>query len=106
MKDLGGAERQRIFWRQNYFGTQGVLFVIDASDNQTLDQSLQELEKIITDPELDENVPIAVFMNKGNLETAENLVRVNKAIVNLRVYLCKICQIRIREKEITLSMLI
>jgi len=32
--DLAGAERQRIFWRHNFQGTQGVIFFIDGSDEK------------------------------------------------------------------------
>jgi len=28
---MGGGERQRVFWKQQYQGTQGIIFVIDAS---------------------------------------------------------------------------
>lgn len=30
-QDLAGGERQRVFWKQQYEGTQGVIFVVDAS---------------------------------------------------------------------------
>jgi len=29
---LAGGERQRIFWRHNFEGTQGVIFLIDGVD--------------------------------------------------------------------------
>ncbi|KAM3134739.1 hypothetical protein pb186bvf_013214 [Paramecium bursaria] len=58
--DMGGSDRQRIFWRQNFYGSQGVIYVIDP--NKDVEKSLQELEKVVQDNELGET-PIAVFMN-------------------------------------------
>ena len=29
---MAGGERQRIFWRHNYEGTQGLIFVVDGFD--------------------------------------------------------------------------
>jgi signal recognition particle receptor subunit beta len=34
--DLAGGERQRIFWRQHYGGSQGIIFMIDSSTPQYL----------------------------------------------------------------------
>lgn len=34
MKDLAGGDRQRVFWRHHYAGTQGVIFFIDVSDSE------------------------------------------------------------------------
>lgn len=30
---MAGAERQRIFWRHYYLGSQGVIFVLDTADS-------------------------------------------------------------------------
>lgn len=52
---MGGAERARIFWRQNYFGTQGIIYLIDASkDIENIGISLKELEKVVIDPDLND----------------------------------------------------
>ncbi|CAD8044162.1 unnamed protein product [Paramecium primaurelia] len=60
--DMGGSERQRIFWRQNFYGSQGVIYVIDG--NIDIQKALLELEKIIIDSDL-KDTPIAVFVNQN-----------------------------------------
>lgn len=56
MKDLGGQDRQKIFWRQNFYGSQGIIFVIDATNTEHVASSIAELEKIINDPDLSNKV--------------------------------------------------
>lgn len=45
-------------------GSQGVIYVIDATDNKNLEVAIQELERVLSDPQIDESIPIAIFMNK------------------------------------------
>lgn len=47
---MGGNERQRIFWRQNYYGSQGVIYVVDAG--KEVHKALSELEKVTKDADL------------------------------------------------------
>ncbi|CAD8140135.1 unnamed protein product [Paramecium octaurelia] len=60
--DMGGSERQRIFWRQNFYGSQGVIYVMDG--NIDIQKALLELEKIVIDTDL-KDTPIAVFVNQN-----------------------------------------
>ena len=32
-KDLAGGERQRVFWKQQYEGTQGIIYMIDVTSS-------------------------------------------------------------------------
>jgi len=44
---MAGGERQRVFWKQQYEGTQGIIFVIDVTSTfGEKQQSLDELEKL------------------------------------------------------------
>lgn len=44
MQDLAGGERQRVFWKQQYEGTQGIIFVMDLTfTKEDQQKSLEEL---------------------------------------------------------------
>mmetsp|Transcript_13061 Transcript_13061/g.15000 ORF Transcript_13061/g.15000 Transcript_13061/m.15000 type:complete len:183 (+) Transcript_13061:25-573(+) len=65
--DPAGGERQRVFWRHHYTGTQGIIFFIDVSAVQ--EQQLvaaKELNKILAEQEL-QNSPILIVLNKVDM---------------------------------------
>lgn len=50
--DLGGHVAVRKTWK-NYFPTvDGIIYLVDAADKDRLKESRQELEKILSTPEL------------------------------------------------------
>ena len=38
-QDCSGGERQRIFWRHHYIGAQGIVFVVDVSDEERMPEA-------------------------------------------------------------------
>jgi GTPase SAR1 family protein len=44
LKDIAGGDRQRVFWRHHYSGTQGVIFFVDITDSP---ERLKEAGKVI-----------------------------------------------------------
>ncbi|CAD8154671.1 unnamed protein product [Paramecium octaurelia] len=61
--DLGGHPTVRRTWK-NYFPTvQGIIYLVDSSDQNRLKESRNELEQILNTPELAQ-VPIVIFGNK------------------------------------------
>ena len=68
--DLGGHEAVRHLW-EDYVSTQvsAVVFIIDAADNERLEEAGYELDALIGEKLL-EGLPIAVLLNKCDLETA------------------------------------
>lgn len=61
--DLGGHVAVRKTWK-NYFPTvDGIIYLVDAADKDRLKESRQELEKILSTPEL-AKVPIVILGNK------------------------------------------
>ncbi len=48
-------------------GTQGLIFVIDSSDRDRIDEARQELHRIINDREMKESL-LLVFANKQDVE--------------------------------------
>lgn len=67
--DVGGQDKIRPLWRHYYTGTQGLIFVIDASDRERIDEARQELQKIAMDRGMSD-VPILIFANKQDMPSS------------------------------------
>lgn len=46
---MGGQDKLRPYWRHYYTGAQGIMFVIDASDQARLDLAASELQNLCQD---------------------------------------------------------
>ena len=53
--DIGGQDKIRNLWRVYFPGSQGIIFVIDSSDKERLDQAKTELQRLLNEDQL-ENV--------------------------------------------------
>ncbi|EMG46153.1 arf6 ADP-ribosylation factor 6 [Candida maltosa Xu316] len=65
--DCGGQERIRPLWRHYFTGTNALIYVVDSSDADRLEESKQELFRIITDKELS-NCLLVVLANKQDVD--------------------------------------
>lgn len=79
LQDVGGEEKLRPYWRHYYTGTQGVLFVVDASDRERLPLAALELRTLANDEQLAEAV-IAVAVNKTEAPGAMSLQEVQRSM--------------------------
>merc|ERR1719207_194530 len=52
--DIGGQHKIRKLWRHYYEGTQGLIFVVDSSDRERIDEVREELSKMLEDEEMNE----------------------------------------------------
>src|SRR3954467_12409293 len=72
--DVGGQDKIRPLWRHYYAGTQALIFVVDSSDRERVEEARQELMRIINDREMKDAI-LLVFANKNDLpnvmDTAE-----------------------------------
>merc|ERR1719262_169739 len=50
--DVGGQDKIRKLWRHYYQGTQGLIFVIDSSDRDRIEDAREELSKMLADEEM------------------------------------------------------
>lgn len=66
-QDVGGQDKIRPLWRHYYTGTQGLIFVIDSTDRDRIDEARHELHKIVNDREM-RDVIILIFANKQDLD--------------------------------------
>jgi len=67
--DVGGQDKIRPLWRHYFSGTQGLVFVIDSSDRDRLEEAKTELARIIQDREMKDAL-LLVFANKQDLPGA------------------------------------
>lgn len=71
MWDLGGQEQLRALW-PHYFGqADGVVFVIDSSDQNRIETAKTELHTLMSHKELNEK-PFLILANKQDLPMALN----------------------------------
>ena len=48
--DVGGQDKIRPLWRHYYQNTQGLIFVVDSSDRERIQESHDELHKMVGPP--------------------------------------------------------
>ena len=77
--DLGGHEAVRHLWGDYACNAKALLFLVDASDVERLEESGYELEHLIGEGLL-EDKPIALLYNKCDLETAISSVDIAEKI--------------------------
>merc|ERR1712038_1102366 len=67
--DVGGQDKIRKLWRHYYMGTQGLIFVVDSSDRDRIENACEELMKMVHEDEMRDAI-ILVFANKQDLQEA------------------------------------
>ena len=70
MWDVGGQEKIRPLWRHYYQGSEGLIFVVDASDVARVGEARDELFSVLNDEGMDRGVPAVVLANKQDLPNA------------------------------------
>ncbi len=65
--DLGGTTRYRSEWARYARGTDAILFMVDSSAPQRLNQAKKELHMLLENREL-EGIPLLVLSNKQDLQ--------------------------------------
>ncbi|KAF7505326.1 ADP-ribosylation factor, Arf Arf6 [Endocarpon pusillum] len=67
--DVGGQDKIRPLWRHYYTGTQGLIFVVDASDRARIEEAKWELKRVLQDTEMKDAL-LLVFANKQDVPGA------------------------------------
>ena len=70
--DVGGGEKIRILWANYLNNINGLIWVYDINNNERFDESINELKKILNNPNLNENVPLLIYANKSDLNVNNN----------------------------------
>lgn len=66
--DVGGQEKLRNLWAHYYEGTNGLIFVVDSSDQERIELSAKELARIVEHESM-ENCVVLVLANKRDIAT-------------------------------------
>ncbi|OUC39801.1 ADP-ribosylation factor family protein [Trichinella nativa] len=69
--DVGGQDKIRPLWRHYFQNTQGLIFVVDSNDRERIEESREELQKMLQEDELRDAI-LLVFANKQDLPNAMN----------------------------------
>lgn len=67
--DVGGQDKIRPLWRHYFQNTQGLIFVVDSNDKDRVEESAEELSKMLHEEELNDAI-LLVFANKQDLPNA------------------------------------
>ena len=67
--DVGGADKLRVLWKHYFQNTDGFIYVVDLADRDRIDESYEELIKLLKEKEL-KDCPILIFANKQDLNGA------------------------------------
>ncbi|KAK3369836.1 ADP-ribosylation factor family-domain-containing protein [Podospora didyma] len=79
MWDVGGQDKIRPLWRHYYSGTQGLVFVVDSSDHNRIEEARTELHRIINDREMKDCL-LLVFANKQDINGAMKPLEVTEKL--------------------------
>merc|ERR1712053_57763 len=77
--DVGGQDKIRPLWRHYYQNTQGLIFVVDSSDRERIQESHDELHKMLNEDELRDAI-VLVFANKQDLPNAMSVNEVTEKL--------------------------
>ena len=66
MWDIGGQDKIRVLWKHYFSNTDCIIYVVDSSDIDRVEESAEELKKMLSDPELD-NASLLVYANKQDM---------------------------------------
>merc|ERR1712187_201493 len=77
--DVGGQSKIRPLWRHYYQGMRGLIYVIDSSDRDRIEDAREELMHILNDEEMRDAV-LLVFANKQDLPNAMTAAEVTEKL--------------------------
>merc|ERR1719330_826941 len=77
--DVGGQSKIRPLWRHYYQGTQGLIFIIDSSDHDRVEDAREELISLVNADEM-RDVALLVFANKQDLLNAMTSAEVSEKL--------------------------
>lgn len=69
MWDIGGQQAIRPYWKNYYENTDGLVYVVDSSDEVRLKECSETLQELLGEDNL-QKVPLLVFANKQDLTFA------------------------------------
>ncbi|CAL1526313.1 unnamed protein product [Lymnaea stagnalis] len=77
--DIGGKDNMRPLWKSYLRSANGILFVVDSSDREGLEEARMELVKLVK-TQNPQNIPTLVVANKQDLPSVMSLDEVAKGV--------------------------
>ncbi|KAF2075213.1 hypothetical protein CYY_003474 [Polysphondylium violaceum] len=77
--DIGGPDKIRPSWRQYYQGVKGLIFVVDSSDLDRIQEASEELHKMLNEDEL-RDIVLLVLCNKVDLQNSMDVTEVESKL--------------------------
>ncbi|RDD44571.1 ADP-ribosylation factor-like protein 13B [Trichoplax sp. H2] len=77
--DVGGGPRIRGIWKNYYHDVHGIIYVVDASDHNKLEENLEVLEEVVKHDK-SKGKPILVLANKQDIPNAIDKERLVKQL--------------------------
>ncbi|CDW73468.1 adp-ribosylation factor 1-like [Stylonychia lemnae] len=68
--DLSGQEKMRSIWKHYFDSVNGIIFVIDSSDNSRISDARDELHQILGEIQGNKLVPFLILANKQDIQGA------------------------------------
>lgn len=70
--DLGGHRQVRAWWRDYFVEADAIVFVVDSSDTERLNEAREELAVLLAEPSLRDLKGLVVLGNKSDLQGSLN----------------------------------
>ncbi|KAF7457528.1 ADP ribosylation factor ARF1 [Cryptosporidium felis] len=77
--DVGGQDKIRPLWRHYYTNTDGIIFVVDSNDRDRINDSRDELMRMLNEDEL-RDATLLVLANKQDLPNAMSVTEVTEKL--------------------------
>jgi ADP-ribosylation factor-like protein 3 len=78
--DLGGQRTIRTYWNQYYENTGALVYVIDSTDEDRMEEAGSELQKMLNDGALQRDIPILVLANKQDLMNSLSVQEISSVL--------------------------
>jgi len=77
--DVGGQFKIRALWKHYFSNTQGIIFVIDSSDRERIEDAKEELHRMLIEEDL-KNVALLVLANKQDIAGAMTAAEITEKL--------------------------
>ena len=98
--DVGGQREIRKFWKNYYYQTEAIIYVIDSSDRKRISECGSELSELLGEDEL-AGLPLLVYANKQDLIQAlpaeELAEKLNLMLIKDRLWCIVACSAKTKE---------
>ncbi|KAN0028518.1 hypothetical protein ACTFIV_010363 [Dictyostelium citrinum] len=73
--DVGGQNKLRALWKHYYYGSNAVIFVVDSTDRERIDEVKEEIDNLLIQNEL-KDAQLLIFANKQDMNNAMNTAEI------------------------------